>query len=195
MLNYTSKEWDFVQGVMVNSSGTATLVLNCKGNNVTVTLDFTKLTIAPVVQGTGKVIVGSVVYPPGPPPPPIELSIAGFKLLIDSFVLEPAGATAMARLEFPNTIVDVDPTAECHPARIDLGQIDFNPLCQYFWVFDQTFGPWGIGQTTLEISGTGLVVDLSTTQAATSPPYPNLPALWQGAILAQGGTSSQSSVF
>lgn len=193
--SYSSLDWDFDQEQIINAGGTATLLLNAKGNNVTVTLNFSDLTIEPVVQGTGRVVDGSVSYPTGSLPTPIELSIAGFKQLIDSFVLTPSTATAMARLEFPLSIVDVGPGAECHSARVDLGQIEFNPLLEYFWISEEAFGPWEIGHTTLEISGTGFVIDLSTTQTALpSPPYPNLPPSWEGVILREGSTSFQSSV-
>ncbi|MGD0338297.1 MAG: hypothetical protein ABSB78_05865 [Bacteroidota bacterium] len=161
----------------------------------TIKVRFENLTIEPVAHSkVGKVLEGTAHYPTVPPTPDrITLSIAGFKVYIDSLLLTPAAATAQAELEFPPSIVDL---SECRPGRVSLGTISINSSCQFHKeLYDNTFGPWVMDNTGIVFGGTGFVADFSTSWMVPAGPDlpPMLPA-WRGVVLKSGGTVAHSSI-
>ena len=188
VIDYSNADWDATKGLFAHAAGTATLQLEC-GGGAALELPFAELTIDPVDDETGTVTQGSVIYP-GSPPPPIAIEIAGFRLLIDGFTLEPASAEASMRVELPPGFVDAAVGAVgCQRPSIDLGVVDFQPNCRVFEILPtQAFGPWMLSQLGITIQGSGLVVDLSTFDKAPTPPYPFTIPFWRGLFLIDGET-------
>jgi hypothetical protein len=141
----------------------------------------------PEQEGVGRIIEGMAFYPTDPLYPDIiRLSIDGFTALIDILTLTPTGATANVVLELPPSIASED---TCERASIPLGEIAITPYCE-FYVEKPTdpFGPWIVGDSGLVVSGTGYIVDFSSSQSPLSKP-----ASWKGVVL-QDGTGSGSAL-
>jgi hypothetical protein len=157
---------------------------------------FDDLTIQPTgMPNTGKVLVGTAAYPTTPPDPTdASLSIAGFRLLLHTISLTPTNASVEAELEMPNSIVD---PGTGHPARVDLGTFPITSGCIFrkdLPNFD--YGPWGVGNTGLQIKGTGVVADFDPTWVAPAAPAGSSAAvpIWRGALLGNGTTIAENSV-
>jgi hypothetical protein len=150
---------------------------------------FENLTIEPTARPrAGNVLDGTAYYPTVPPTPdPITLTIAGFKIIIDSLAITPTIAIAEAVLEFPPSIVDL---TECRPGRVDLGTITINSSCQFKKELpDSTYGPWVMENTGITFRGKGFVADFSPTWIV--PGWPGIPPMlpaWRGVILKSGIT-------
>jgi len=150
---------------------------------------FSDLTVSfeAVEGGVGRVVEGLVTYPVADPFPPIEIVIDGFVLVLSSLRLSPRRSTAVARVQLPGGITDVD---SCQSASIDLGQITISPTCDFYVdAPDKAYGPWLLGDTGMVIEGTGYVLDLS---AAMSPaPWP---PTWRGLSLGAGTATGEKFV-
>jgi hypothetical protein len=153
-------------------------------------VEFSDLTVSleEAKRGLGRVIDGSVTYPvAGPFRSPIEIVIDGFVLVISSLELSPRRSTAVAEVQLPGGITDVD---SCRPATIDLGLITMSPVCEFYVdASNQAYGPWLLGDTGMVIEGKGYVLDLSTT--ASPAPWP--PG-WRGLTLGAGTATGEKYV-
>ncbi len=153
-------------------------------------VEFSDLTVnlEEAERGVGRVVEGLVTYPvAGPLRRPIEIVIDGFVLVLSSLGLSPRGSTAVAQVQLPGGLTDVD---SCKPASIDLGRITISPSCDFYVdAPGQAYGPWLLGDTGMVIEGTGYVLDLST---ATSP-APWSPA-WRGLVLGAGTATGEKYV-
>ncbi len=152
---------------------------------------FENLTIAQTPsKKVGLVKGGQAIYPtvPAVPPIPASISFSGFTLKIDSLHLTPTTSHAKARLQLPNSLAA---GSNCQAAEINLGIIDISNHCEFYQELpDSSFGPMEIGNTTLNISGTGYVADFSSTQSYGSSTQP---ASWKGVLLLNGATNSAPS--
>lgn len=152
-------------------------------------LSFQNLTIAVDSGGdTGTVTAGLAEYPTHSPiPDRIELDSAGFTTYLSSLSISPSSATAAAELVFPDSIASA---SNCKPARIDLGEIAITHTGQYYKEFlTDSFGPWTVDNTGMEISGDGFIADFSKTQSYAS--WTGSAAMsnsWRGVILLSGET-------
>lgn len=158
---------------------------------------FENLTIQPGIQPkSGMVLAGEASYLTTlPQPAPIALSLAGFRLLIDSLKIDPSGARAAGTLEFPPSIVD---PGTGHPGRVNLGNFAITPGCAFRQELPTlSFGPWSIGNTEMLIQGTGVTADFDSTWVAPglSASSPASQPSWRGAILAEGNTIPASGLL
>lgn len=140
----------------------------------------------------GQIVDGEAVYPVPRRPFPlvIEIDVDGFTLVISTLHMTPTGATGSVVVELPG-IASVD---SCEPATLDLGVIDVPPSCGvYVDAPAEQYGPWLLGDTGLEIQGTGYVLDLRPLPLF--PPFPPLP--WtppHGLRLAAGTATGENTV-
>lgn len=135
------------------------------------------------------VVDGSVTYPiAGLLPPPLQITIAGFTLVISRFAIFPVrGFRADASVILPSGVTDA---ASCGPAVIELGSIALSPTGDYFFDEpDRGFGPWLLGDTGMVIGGTGFTLDLSLTASA-----PGWPPPWRGLVLVDGTATGEQHV-
>lgn len=155
--------------------------------NATVLLEGSGATI-------GQIVDGEAVYPVPrrPIPPVIEVDVDGFTLVISTLHVTPTGATGSVVVRLPGGIASVD---SCESATLDLGVIDVPPSCGiYVDAPAAQYGPWLLGDTGLEIQGTGYVLDLRPLPVF--PPFPPLP--WtppRGLRLAAGTATGENTVF
>ena len=151
----------------------------------TVTLEFTELTVDLARRLVRRGFIdwpGSLTWWR-----PLVIEIDGFTLTIARFRLSPKGSSASATLQLPAGVTDA---GSCRPATIDLGSIAISPTGDYFFDLPtQAYGPWLVGDTGLVAQGTGVVVDLSTTQSA-----PGFPLVWRGLVLGAGAASGETTV-
>lgn len=157
---------------------------------------FDDLTIQPVATpDTGRVLAGTAGYPTTPPDPAdASLGIAGFRLLLHTISLTPIQASVEAELEMPTSIVD---PGTGHPGRVNLGTFPITSSCIFRRDLPQVaYGPWGIGNTGMQIKGTGLVADFDPTWASPAAPAGSAATTpsWRGALLGQGATLAASPV-
>ena len=155
---------------------------------------FDDLTIRPVAMpGTGLVLAGTAAYPTTPPDPAdASLTIDGFRLLLHTINLTPIHASVEAELEMPSSIVD---PGTGHPGRVNLGTFPITSSCTFRRDLPQlAYGPWGIGNTGMQIKGTGIVADFDPTWAPPAAPAGSAAATpgWRGALLGQGATVASS---
>ncbi len=151
---------------------------------------FDNLTIQPgPLDGEGLVLAGSATYPTTPPEPdPITLDVAGFRLFITKLSISTTGAVATGELELPRSIID---SGSGHPGRVPLGDFAITSSCSFHKSLPSAaFGPWAVGNTEVEIKGTGIVVDFDKVWAppGLSPSSPANNAVWRGVILQTGNT-------
>jgi IPT/TIG domain-containing protein len=190
----TSYAWDAGRNLFTGMSGNGRTSLTCDGTPLSgIQVRFDDLTVQPgVTAGTGTVLAGSAVYPdPGiaPPPPPLQLSVEAFTVYFDALTLQSAGATARMRVALPPSIVNAGDGA---PAIVALGErpIAAGGACSFYLDLPgQAFGPWRIGDTGIAISGSGLVLDLSRSQA-----YGPFPAPLVMAVLRSGTSAAASGI-
>jgi hypothetical protein len=153
-------------------------------------VEFSDVTIGVQTGGPGlsRILEGDMTYPvAGPFRRPIEITIAGFTLVISSMELSPKRSTAVASVRLPGGLTDVD---SCRPASIDLGVIPMSPRCEFYIdAPDQAYGPWLLADTGLVIEGTGYVLDLSP--AASPAPWP---PDWRGLRLGTGTATGETTV-
>jgi hypothetical protein len=157
---------------------------------------FDDLTIQPLgTPDTGRVLAGTAGYPTTPPDPPdASLAIAGFRLLLHTLSLTPFNASVDAELEMPTSVVD---PGTGHPGRVNLGTFPISSSCIFRRDLPQlTYGPWGIGNTGMQIKGTGIVADFDPTWAFPAAPAGSAAATpsWRGALLGQGATTTATPV-
>lgn len=140
--------------------------------------------VQPKVVLTG----GIAVYPSESPipTPPAELDLKnGFRLEIDSLTIVPAEAKVKGGVLMPPSIITTD---TCTFARLDLPETRITPYCEFYReVADSGFGLWAVGETGLEIFGSGYVLDFSSTQSAGGV-SPSLANAWEGVVLRSGET-------
>jgi hypothetical protein len=145
--------------------------------------------------GTGHVLAGGAFYPTAPPAPTsISLPLAGFKVTISQLKVSPKGAVANGVLEFPDSIVD---PGTGHPGRVDLGSFAITQDCRFHEELPGLgFGPWSVGNTGMEIRGTGVVADFDKSWAAPGldPASAAAQVSWRGAILLTGDTVAAGSL-
>ncbi len=158
---------------------------------------FDDLTIQPIgIPDTGRVLAGTAAYPTTPPDPAdASLAIAGFRLLLHTITLTTANASVAAELEMPNSIVD---PGTGHPGRVDLGTFPITSGCVFRRDLPQfTYGPWGIGNTGMEIKGVGVIADFDPTWVSPAAPAGSAAAspIWRGALLGLGKTIAAGSVI
>lgn len=131
---------------------------------------------------------GIAVYPsPSPVPiPPARLDLEnGFQLDIDSMTIVPAEARVEGDILLPPSIISTD---TCTYARLHLPETRITPYCEFYReVNDSAFGQWAIGETGLEIFGSGYVLDFSSTQSAGGL-VPAVGNAWKGVVLREGET-------
>jgi hypothetical protein len=131
---------------------------------------------------------GVAIYPSSPPVPvpPAEVQLdSGFTLAIDSLEIKPSGAKVLGCVQLPTSIITND---TCTRARLCLPWTSITSNCELYGdIADGTYGRWWIGETGLQVGGTGYVVDFSSS---TSPAgvSPSLPAGWKGVVLRTGDT-------
>lgn len=108
-----------------------------------------------------RIIEGSVAYRvPGRFHRPIQVTRNGFTVTISSLDLSPKGGRAVATVQLPGGLTEVD---SCRPASIDLGAVTMSPSCElYVDAPDQAYGPWLLADTGLVIDGTGYEFDFSS---------------------------------
>jgi hypothetical protein len=141
----------------------------------------------------GQIVDGEAVYPVPRRPFPvgIEIDVDGFTLVISTLHVTPSGATGSVVVQLPGGIASVD---SCEPATLELGVIDLPPSCGiYVDAPAEQYGPWMLGDTGLEIEGTGYVLDLRPLPLF--PPFPPLP--WtppRGLRLAAGTATGENTV-
>lgn len=129
---------------------------------------------------------GVAVYPskePAPEPPFI-LDIEGFQLAVSALKITPgAPAVAKAQLFLPDLISN---GTDCARASVDLGLINLSANCEFYKDMPGTaYGSWGVGATTLVISGKGYTADFSSTTGVA----PGGGAVsWKGLILHTGSS-------
>jgi hypothetical protein len=157
---------------------------------------FEDLTIQPSgIPDTGRVLAGSAGYPTTPPDPTdASLSISGFRLLLHTISLTPVRASVAADLEMPNSVVD---PGTGHPGRVDLGTFPITSSCIFRRELPQmAYGPWAVGNTGMQVKGTGVTADFDPTWVAPSAPAGSPAAIpgWRGALLGQGTTVASGPV-
>lgn len=118
------------------------------------------------------------------PTPPFTLDIEGFQLEVAALKIPPTGAaTAKARLLLPDLISS---GADCARAYVDLGAINLSPKCEFYKAMPGVaYGSWGIGASTLVVSGRGYTADFSST-TGTAPG--GGPVTWKGLIVNNGSS-------
>ena len=131
---------------------------------------------------------GIAVYPSASPipTPPAELDLKnGFRLEIDSMTIEPSQARVEGGVLMPPSIITTD---TCTFARLELPETPITPYCEFYReVTDSGFGRWAVGETGLEIFGSGYVLDFSSSQSAGGV-SPGLGKFWEGVVLRNGET-------
>ena len=158
---------------------------------------FDDLTIRPLATpDTGIVLAGTAAYPTSPPDPvDASLAIAGFHLLLHTISLTPLHGSVEALLEMPASLVD---PGTGHPGRVDLGRFPITSSCVFRRELPQVaYGPWGVGNTGMQIKGSGIVADFDSTWASSSAPVGSPAALpnWRGALLGNGGTVAATPII
>jgi hypothetical protein len=110
----------------------------------------------------GKVLQGSVTYPSNPlEPEKMIVDIFGFKLFIDSLVVDPNAANANAVLELIPTLLASDHQG---PGDIQLGTITIDPSCQFVKELpENSYGSWILANYGIKIRGKGMTIDFSST--------------------------------
>jgi hypothetical protein len=155
-----------------------------------ITVHFDDLTIRPTgIPDTGLVLAGAAAYPTVPPDPAnASLSISGFILYLHSIALTPLRATVEAELEMPVSVVD---PGTGHPGRVDLGSFPITSSCVFRRELPRTaYGPWGVGNTGMQVKGTGVTADFDPSWASPAAPAgsPAATPSWLGALLGSGAT-------
>ncbi len=155
-------------------------------------LHFRDVSITPTPRNTcANITAGEACYPSATPDPPrpAAIYIAGFTLLADSLHFTTTGATAIAKLRLPASLVD---GGGCDPALLNLGQVSITADCQLYQSLpDSSYGPFIMDPSGIVFQGNkGYIVDLSTTQ---SPPGLGLTSDWRGVILNKGTTVAAPS--
>ncbi len=155
---------------------------------------FTNITVQVLKAGAtlGQVLTGSAKYPTDPaiPPAPFTLNISpGFTLEISTVTFNPGQqALVTANLLLP---VSLTQNTECARGRLDLGSFRLSPTCEFYKELNgQNYGVFGVGNTTLAISGRGFVADFSSTQTYAAS---GKPASWKGVVLIQGGSKGSAT--
>jgi len=151
-----------------------------------ITMKFENAIIAPGEKLTqGYMLAGSASYPTIPiyPEVPAKIFVAGFRVTMDSLYITNSGATAIAKLHLPKSIIDGN---GCGPAIIDLGSINISQDCQFYRNMpDSLFGPFTTDKTGLIFEGEGIIADFDKNS---SPSGYSLAASWRGVILQNGTT-------
>jgi hypothetical protein len=136
----------------------------------------------------GWIVAGTAHYPAKPRvPAEIRVDVDGFELVITDLTVTPAGTTGAVTVRLPDCLSD---PATCDRVTLDLGVVGLTPDCElYVDAPGQAYGPWLVGDTGLEIEGTGYTLDLSTTQSPSGRP-----ASWRGMELGAGTATGARSV-
>jgi hypothetical protein len=157
-----------------------------------VVVSLVDLTIAvDSATGKGKVVSGKAVYPASSPnPEPATLTFHGFTATLNSLTVTPQGAEADALLQMPESVVD---PGTGHPGQIQLGTFQITPECVFRKDLPSfSYGPWAIGDTEIQIKGSGVVADFDPAWAPPSAPAGTAAAspAWEGVLLGAGNTVS-----
>lgn len=158
-------------------------------------VEFKKATVRVDAPGAviGEVVDGEAVYPVPRRrfPLVIDVDVDGFTLVISMLHVTPNGATGSVVVQLPGGIASVE---SCQPATLDLGVVDLPPSGGiYVDAPAAQYGPWLLGDTGLEIEGTGYVLDLRPLPIF--PPFPPHP--WtspRGLRLAAGTATGENTV-
>ena len=131
---------------------------------------------------------GVAVYPsPNPiPTPPARLDLKnGFSLEIDSLTIEPGEARVEGDVLLPPSIITTD---TCTYATLPLPETKITSYCEFYYeANDSAFGTWAIGESGVQVRGSGYVLDFSSTKAAGGV-SPVLAKNWEGVVLRDGET-------
>ena len=134
------------------------------------------------------IVEGVARYPTKPRlPAEVRVDIDGFELVITDLTVTPKGTTGSVVVRLPTCLSD---PATCDRVTLDLGTVPLTAGCElYVDGAGQPYGPWLVGDTGLEIVGTGYVLDLSTTGSPSGRP----PG-WRGMELGAGTATGAGSV-
>ncbi len=155
---------------------------------------FTDLSASVAKAGATKGIAmsGIAKYPTDPAIPtlPFTLNISpGFQLEVSGISFSPGmDPLVTAQLVLP---VSITQNSACATGRLALGNFRMSPGCEFYKELPgDNYGVFGIGNTTLAISGRGYVVDFSSSQ--TYGPS-GKPVSWKGVALMQGESNGSPS--
>lgn len=156
-----------------------------KFNNLTVK-------VANIGDKKGNVLSGNAKFPITDDAihAPYSLNIhPGFTLKISEITFTPKlDPLAKAILELPPTLAA---GTACARSYLDLPNIRISANCEFYHEFtNENFGPFGIGNTQLNIEGKGFVADFSSTKSYTAS---GKPSGWKGVVLLSGESSGLAS--
>jgi len=172
------------------SNATGIILNNPPYPRGSVFVQFTNLTIAATADSdTGQVLGGSALFPVPPGSgAPIVLPENNFTLYLSSLNLTVQGASASGYLELPPSIID---PGTGHPGQISLTNFEISSQCAFHLELpNQAYGPWGIGNTEVQVQGSGVEADFDSTWTAPLVPAgtPAANLAWEGVVLGSGST-------
>jgi hypothetical protein len=152
-------------------------------------VQFTDLTIVPTpIRGTGQVLQGTATYPvPASGPAISTLPRNGFVVNLSGLTITPHGTSADGVLQMPVSVID---PGTGHPGRIALGNFSVTKQCVFHSALPTlSYGPWAIGDTEMQVQGTGVVADFDPAWASPgAPTSATATPSWEGVLLGAGQT-------
>jgi len=156
---------------------------------------FVDLTIAmTALPGVADVVSGRALYTAAGNAESAAFPLSGFSGLINTLTITPQAVSADVTLEMPASIVDA---GTGHPGRAALGAIPVTRACEFQRELPTlAYGPWSVGNTGMEIKGTGVVADFDhlwspSTIINGQPPT----AAWKGVVLGSGTTLPETNAL